>query len=231
MRYTDFSLGDTPVNPQMQYAYTYYPGNSSRGYVADDVPRVLRTLYADYKAQALETLTPAECITQYATSMQSKRRHLLLVAGNDNFPTAAENIFINGSNVYWAGPFYASDARTSGSASDSYNWMCSASHMFNGLCSNKIDNVRKNSAAWRVGFYCPRAEVCAERSFPVEYCLSQPAEPHCKLQYDLIIAVAVTILNFGKCYPWNIIISPHLALILFLLIGCHPNTSWKEVLA
>jgi hypothetical protein len=198
MRYTDFSLGGTPISPRMAYEFVNYPMPFARNYATLDVPQVLQDLHADYKANTLKTLTPAECITQYATSMQSRRRNLLLVASDDNFPTAAENTFINGSHVYWAGPFFASDAQTSSSASDSYKWMCSASYKDRGMCSNKIDSVRKNPTAWKVGFYCPEGDACADSSFPVEYCLSQPAEPHCKLQYDLAIAVAVTILNFGK---------------------------------
>lgn len=195
------------------YWYTYDTGG---------IPDVLQTLHSDNKAGRLENLGLTECINRYATGIQSTRRHVLLVASDDNLPTAEENRFIDNSHVYWASPFYAADAKSSVDSSNSYNWICSGLAK-DGLCSNDIDDIRSNVSAWSVGHYC-LGDVglffgCngTTRSFPVQYCLSQKAEPHCRLQFDTSIAVVVTILNAGKFFPHQIFhgsISTHFVLQL-----------------
>jgi hypothetical protein len=193
-------------------------------YLPHNIPQVLESLHSKYKVGALETLTPAQCITQYATSIQSNRRHLLLVASDDKYPTAEQNIFINGSHVYAASSFSASDATGSTRAASSYDWMCSGMDMIGHVCSQKIDSVRSNPSAWSVGQYCPGQYHC-EKTFPVEYCLSEPAEPHCRLQYDLIIAIVVTTLNFGK---------PDFTDLTYPTVICHSTNLcviWKKPLA
>jgi hypothetical protein len=171
----------------------------------DSIPAVLQHLHDEHKADRLEELQPADCLNRYATGIQSTRSHVLLVASNDNFPSAEENSFINGSHVYWASPFNAADAENSVKSSNSYNWICSGLDK-DGLCSNDVNDVRSNISAWRVGHYCENGEIsnmyggCNStiRTFPVQYCLSEKAEPHCRLQFDATIAVVVTILNAGK---------------------------------
>jgi hypothetical protein len=194
------------------------------------MPQLLQNLHNKYKIGALKTLTPAECITQYATSVQSNRRHVLLVASDDKFPTAEQNMFINGSHVYWAGSFAASSAKETASAASSYDWMCTAMPKFASVCSHEIDSVRSNPTAWRVGNYCPGQLYC-EKSFPVEYCLSEPAEPHCRLQYDLTIAIVVTVLNFGKFDPMDFDIPSDYLLPEHLMMRRYFSATWKQSLA
>jgi hypothetical protein len=183
----------------------------NRLYNTQNIAAVLNSLHSESKAGSLERLEPAECLNKYATSIQSNRRHLLLVAGDDNFPTAEANTFINGSHVYWAFPFFASDAQGGESASNSYNWICSAMNLAE-PCSNNVDRVRASPSTWRVGYNCTdyyTPELCALGTFPVEYCLSQQAEPHCRLQFDTTIAITVTVLNFGK-YPLKTVHRVHI---------------------
>jgi hypothetical protein len=194
------------------------------------MPLVLQDLHAKYKAGALKTLTPAECITQYATSLQSNRRHVLLVASDNNFPTAEQNVFVNGSHVYWAGPFSASDAQDASNAAVSYSWMCTGMVPDGYTCSNKIDSARSNPNAWRVGNYCPYGAYCG-KNFPVEYCLSEPAEPHCRLQYDLTIAVVVTVLNFGTYCLTHMSMSSTFTLPSHFISRCYFDSNGKQSLA
>lgn len=161
-------------------------------------------MYEDYHAGLLDRLEPENCISQYATSIQSSRRHVLLVASDENFPIPQQNVFLNNSHVYWANPFYANDATEGQSASNAYNWICSTLNM-DGTCSNNVESVRNDVQSWRVGIKCTGDPLdvnmgswCDYKTAPVEYCLSQKAQPHCKLQFDSAIAIVVTILNFGK---------------------------------
>jgi hypothetical protein len=215
--------GSTRVNSRYGYYYlSSYTNLYSWLYPDGGLSQILQDLHRDYKAGTLDTLTPTECINQYATAIQSNRRHLLLVASNNNFPTVAENKFINGSHVYWADTFQASNAQAPEQAADSYGWICSAVGDYSSTCSNEVDGVRNNATAWRVGRYCPETGPCIAGVFPVEYCLSQRAEPHCRLQYNMSIAVIVTVLNLGKSCVGDL----HVA-----LVGAHTSThdySWKR---
>ena len=51
---------------------------------------------------------------------------------------------------------------------------------------------------WQVGNGCNDvvAGPCGSESWPVQYCLSEPAEPHCKLHFSRAIAITVIIVNF-----------------------------------
>lgn len=173
-----------------------YPFYST--YSTAPIPWLLQTLHSEGKAGLLDRLEPKDCLEQYALSVQSNRRSLLVVASDDNFSPPAENRFINGSRVHWAGPFFANAAKNGQDASDAYNWMCSGMNP-DGVCSSDIDLARQNISSWRVGYDCQdKLEICKVGTFPVQYCLAQPAEPHCRLQFDTTIAIIVTLLNFGK---------------------------------
>lgn len=165
---------------------------------------ILEDMRAEYKAGSLDRLEPSDCISRYSTSIQSNRRHVLLVASDDNFPATSENRYMNNSHVYWASPFYADDATSGEQAANSYNWMCSAMNI-DGVCSNNVDIVRGSPDSWRVGYDCNddfnginMGNLCNLKTTPVQYCLSQRAQPHCRLQFDTTIAVVVTVLNFCK---------------------------------
>jgi hypothetical protein len=68
-----------------------------------------------------------------------------------------------------------------------------------GSCENNIDNIKLAGVeAWRVGWYCNKDLTCEFARWPVEYCLSETAEPHCKLHLELTIAVMITVLNLCK---------------------------------
>jgi hypothetical protein len=168
-----------------------------------DITRVLQDLHRT--VHDLDRLEPAECLNQYATSIQSTRRNLLLVASDEHFPTIKQNNFLNGSHVYWTGPFDSSDVAVVQNSAVAYSWMCSGLKI-EGDCSNKIDKIRADPNAWRVGMLCANDSSptsykdCQDSTFPVEYCLSQPAEPHCRLQFDTTISIIVTVLNLSKSY-------------------------------
>ncbi|KAH7411965.1 hypothetical protein DE146DRAFT_751110 [Phaeosphaeria sp. MPI-PUGE-AT-0046c] len=186
-------------------------------YTTNELPRILEGLYQEYHAGLLDRLEPKDCISQYATSIQSNRRNVLLVASDENFPPPEENAYLNNSHVYWASPFYANDARNGQDSSNAYNWICSTLNL-EGVCSNNVDGVRNNVQSWRVGNKCTggvadaqMGHACDYKTAPVEYCLSQKAQPHCRLQFDSSIAIVVTILNFVK------------AVLMFYIAYCIPE--------
>jgi hypothetical protein len=87
-----------------------------------------------------------------------------------------------------------------------YDWMCSGIPSFYGVatsesCPDNVDRIQNDAVAgaWRLGDkYCGADDFCHNPTWPVEYCLSEAAEPHCKLHVEPTIAILVTVLNFGK---------------------------------
>jgi hypothetical protein len=93
-------------------------------------------------------------------------------------------------------------------ATHSYSWICSGI-TDDGSCENNINKIKLSGvAAWRVGWYCNADLKCEYHRWPVEYCLSEEAEPHCKLHFELTIAVMITVLNLCKLGSTFTVLSP-----------------------
>jgi hypothetical protein len=146
----------------------------------------------------LKRLELDRCVNEYATNIQSNRRNLLPVSNDSGVPPPTENEFINGSHIYWAFRFHAHDASSPEKASFAFNWICSASHEKHTPCSVGVGNVRKQDS-WQVRWW-PRDDqsLCELSRSPVEYCLSEPAQPHCKLHFELTITTIIMLLNLCK---------------------------------
>jgi hypothetical protein len=151
LRRTDLAAQVTqPVDSEPLYDMT------ARAYFAESwddrsilhVNTVINELHANYRADRLQRLEVAECIQEYATTIQSTRRHLLLVAGEDKFPSLDQNAFINGSQIYWGFPFYSTNARAAENAASAYDWICSGlpkhgDSSADNICASDIDEIRK----------------------------------------------------------------------------------------
>ncbi|KAF1848866.1 uncharacterized protein K460DRAFT_364812 [Cucurbitaria berberidis CBS 394.84] len=161
--------------------------------------KTVETLWGLARAGNLDRLEPAECLNQYAQTIQSNRRNLLLVGKDSNYPPPEENYFNNRSHIYWADMFQASSAAYAEQAADSYSWIC-AGLTDTRSCSSMIENIKRVPDAWQVGWHCrgDTRNECAYPRFPVEYCLSEKAEPHCKLHFEPNIAILITVLNLVK---------------------------------
>ncbi|CAN9276692.1 unnamed protein product [Alternaria alternata] len=154
-----------------------------------EFPSVLHRLWNNASTGTLERLDPAECIARYATSIQSAQRNVLLVASDDQVLPPNENPLINGSHAYGRWKFSAMSAMARDTARNSFDWICSGMDTKR-PCSLGIDAIRDSSAeSWLMG---PGA------GWPVKYCLSERADPTCKLHFEPTIGTIVTILNFVK---------------------------------
>ena len=158
---------------------------------------VLENLWGKARTGDLERLESDRCIDEYATSIQSNHRNLLIVSDDSFFPPSTENKFINGSHVYWAADFDVYDAADAAAASFAYDWICSASRDQSTPCSVVVQDVKKQES-WQVGWLCDGEGLCDRSRTPVEYCLSEPAQPHCKLHFEPTITTVITILNLCK---------------------------------
>lgn len=142
----------------------------AQGWGSDNVDKihtVLNDLHQGYRNGHLQRLEPAECLQQYAATIQPTRRHLLLIADETKFPPMDQNTFISkydchrntieletnrvclfilgGSRVYWGFPFYSTAAMTTDDAASAYDWICSGlpdDGGAEGICSEEIDGIR-----------------------------------------------------------------------------------------
>ena len=158
--------------------------------------KALVNLHTEARLGQLDRLEPAACLKQYDAGIQSTRRNVLLVARDSQFAPSYQNSYLNNSHVYWGSHASADLGVTrggkTGGASD---WICSG--VITDECSDAIEAIKRGSNQWKVGMSCDESG-CQRGKWPVEYCLSEKATPHCKVQLDGRLAVLVTVLNFGK---------------------------------
>ena len=172
-----------------------------------NTPVILQTLKAKERAGELLRLEPLACIQQYAQIIQSERRNVLLVANDKHFPPTENSTLWQGSRVYATSGFSAKNVYGPQAALRAYDWVCpndvvcttvvdgtsrSGTCSENSPCSERIDDVIRSPETWKTGYgwYNP--------DYPVEYCLSESGEPHCKLHFEPSIAITVTVLNMLK---------------------------------
>ncbi|XPT03930.1 hypothetical protein M3J09_013016 [Ascochyta lentis] len=153
-------------------------------------PPMAQMLWDKANTGQLQRLHPTDCFNNYAQIIQSDRRNLLLVAGDSNFPPPENNTSGRGSRVYSYNRFEAESASNIEMSTEAYEWMCSgyttSTDDYRSCSALTGDIKRQGFDPWRVDY------------FPVEYCLSEQAEPHCKLYFEPGIAIVVTVLNLVK---------------------------------
>ncbi|KAL6705062.1 hypothetical protein ACN47E_007321 [Coniothyrium glycines] len=175
--------------------YNMYHGE----YDQDPAPK-LEMMWNKANSGNLDRLTAAECINQYAQIINSNRGSTFLVTADANFPPAGADEPFNASRAYWYDQFMAVEAEDTDRAGDIYSWICSGSSRIP-FCADKVDAIKSDPASWHVGGeYCltSNTTLCNYLSFPVEYCLSEKVEQHCKLQFQPTIAIVITVLNLVK---------------------------------
>lgn len=130
-----------------------------------------------------QKLTNEECIRAYGLSFVSARSNVLAITSNLN----------------------ASDPLKFGSSGDRYDnsgpvyrWMCSAYPNLSGTndAGCDINGLSRYSSNWELVAY--DVSGSEYHPVPIQYCLSQPVEEHCRLQLSLIIMCIVMFCNFMK---------------------------------
>ncbi|KAF1972724.1 hypothetical protein BU23DRAFT_534554 [Bimuria novae-zelandiae CBS 107.79] len=172
-----------------------------------DVAKTVRTMHEKARNRTLDRLSNSECIREYAESIQSKRRNVLLVAADNKMPSP--NVTANGttSDIYAYNSFEATTASNKDEAMNAYSWICSSNPTWKyTYCSNLVNGIQNAPEQWTVGYKLdfnitgsdPYTGYRTSPTYPVDYCLSEKAEPRCKIQFTLPIAILVTILNVFK---------------------------------
>ena len=137
-----------------------------------------------------DKLENQDCIESYSQRIMSDRADVLTVTnGSSVFQTIADTYDISGYCFNCASP---------------YAWICydyqdDRNNRVKGMnysaiwCDPHTMVDRKQAAGWTVS-----REVNGTENHPVQYCLSQPVHPRCKLQFSLIILAIVIGCNLMK---------------------------------
>lgn len=132
-------------------------------------------------AKSWDRLENADCINAYASEFLNTRRNLVAVILNK---TTAENDSIKRVRLY--------------RFQDSNAWICDAHDARSRygfttdeaegayLCSTILPKVKAHAERWNSGGY------------DIDYCLSEPVQGKCSLNFSLPIVVVVMICNVGK---------------------------------
>lgn len=193
-------------DPQCQNCTDAGSDTTSTGYL-------LKDLWEKSRNGSLQKLEPAECIDAYGVMIQSAKRNLLAVVANEDINPGLPNIVyppqttyndVNNTNVYTVGRSSAADGLEHYRQSATpFDWICSGlTPTPDTLCLDKLGDIKSSSQPWNIstGCYSEIQGYCDRYRWPIDYCLSESAEPKCQLHFNTIIAVIVTVLNFCKCW-------------------------------
>ena len=152
-----------------------------------DTVQVLRN------ASNWQRLENKECIKAYSQSFVSARGDVLAVTSDLNTSTPA--LYITSSDL----------GVGAGSVGTQYEWICETKESPSpGSQACNVNDVLKNPSTWTLSGVTPNQRVfdseanVAPPNITVDYCLSQPVDERCRLQFSLVIMIVVIICNFLK---------------------------------
>ena len=120
-----------------------------------------------------QQLDNAACIRAYAQTYVSARGDVVAISTTMNSST-----LIKISHPH-------------GPGSESYSWLCSNNPAWNDeLCD--VDHTLKNALSWAL------SDDSNTHSWPIQYCLSQPASERCQVHFSIIIVGVVMVCNLLK---------------------------------
>lgn len=135
-----------------------------------DKPRVKKLVNGDYGK--LDNLTNLQCINEYAVAFQTKRNDVIVIV-----ESAGSVDSVIGSPDTTCGSYRATS---------DYSWICGWTGAYCTTCLSQLPKVRSRPNDW---------SPWGKR---VKYCLSQPAEQMCRLNFDFRIASVILAVNFIK---------------------------------
>ena len=124
----------------------------------------LESLWSKARADDLEKLDYSKCRDEYATSIQSNRRNLLLVLDDSDIPSPANDYSMNGSLAYWVTKFETYDWLSPKKGSLTFEWICSALDDRSTPCSVLVKNLKKEP--W-IAIVVTVLNFCKSQSRPV----------------------------------------------------------------
>lgn len=167
-----FSVSDKFVEPAANF--------TGIDITRDDATNVINHMFALAQAKRLERLSKSDCINAYAQNYQSARGNLLLVVSN------ATQDYDNGAVADYEGQV-APITSLDDSSPDPFSWICHQYGTYMGVsCGSSITQVQAKIADWK-----PFRK-------PVEYCMSETIDQHCRLEYSAPLMLVVVLIGLLK---------------------------------
>ncbi|KAJ8109018.1 hypothetical protein OPT61_g7764 [Boeremia exigua] len=151
-------------------------------------------LWDKLQSGLLDRLEPAECLNAYGVTVQSTRRSLfVIVTANENDSPEPQSLpFYKNTNTNVLTSWYSDASRGlqhyGNTGEGPIRWLCSGITIERPArrCLDRFGELSNSTQPWTIG------------GRRVDYCLSEKAEPRCRLHFSPLIAIIVTALNFFK---------------------------------
>ena len=134
---------------------------------------------------SLVKLENTACVDVYTAQPISTNSDLLMVSTYSNHINSLYDYFVNATSKMHA---------TNNNVAKGGNLFCS-DDLAGGGCKPKYVFDSKN---WTIGTFPDSSLVSTDSGSRIQYCLSDPVDEHCKLQFSLAIMIAVIICNLVK---------------------------------
>ena len=143
-----------------------------------NVQSVFSSNAAYANSSLVQKLTNEECITAYGTEFVHGHGHVLLITNQEERNKSDTLVLAAKAEEVLAGE-------------NNYHWICAGMDM---PITCDIGALTRNSSSWAI------------RDIPIEYCLSQVEESHCRLEVSTPILTVVIIMNACKtaCMLWTL---------------------------
>ncbi|KAI4954388.1 hypothetical protein J4E91_002101 [Alternaria rosae] len=161
-------------------------------------------IHQKLREKRFEKLDNVDCIDAYATTFQSNRGDLLLVAKSDDIEWKDDQKNNEDSAVFWR---YSFESAWEYEPQDTFEWMCSGVRHESGFsseeksCDAVVERIRNSAQNWTIaGDYEDGSTNFGFRYMkgPIQYCLRENIESDCRVLWSVPIASLVTGLNLLK---------------------------------
>ena len=142
--------------------------------------------YLQNSASKMELLSKAECVEKYSKPLLTGRRNVLAITSSTKASKSAWHLSVQNSSVLLANaikPILIENHNAGNVIMTPYAWICSGLDYDRG--GDKSQCVPQNVALaeWTVFGY------------PIDYCLSEVVNQHCRLQVHQMVGIIVVVCN------------------------------------
>ena len=145
-------------------------------------------MYEAASKNNLTVLDPISCIEAYSKPLQSEWSNLFLVSGNYSSQTKKNTSLL----LEFQSELLPADT----DGWNPTNWLCSQSS--DGSCT--LDVALKNSSNWQILEDDIQESGQQNGSVIIQFCLAEPGEAACELQYSVLILAVIVLSNAFKLF-------------------------------
>lgn len=164
-----------------------------------------REIHQRIQESRFERLDNLDCIDAYATTLQTHRGDLLLVAKSDDIVWANQTEGVDddyknneNSGVFWT---HSLTSAWEYFPQDTFEWICSGHTDVDKSCDAVVDDIRGSARNWTITGdigYLVSVSGFSHMRGPIQYCLRERKDSKCRVLWSIPIASLVIGLNLIK---------------------------------